>query len=573
MWRGAEPTRHKPASNQPTVRDLHAIIVRGAEQRTKKGQPQRTLELALRACAMDGSGVIGFDGFRQAIRSLAPGVDDAQIRGLFDHHATVPLDVIAGSAAGEVNYVAFAKVLFTPEEPRPAPARSARAPPAFTHPWDEPAPPDANRRPVKQAWEEEPAPAPLSAADVARTAARAPLGPAATGGAAPLPSAEPPRPCASSTAAATAAEAREAPLEDQLQLAIRQINHGLGCEVRARPVLPAAERVTMGRSQQHGASRAIALLRALRAVEPTAPAMTEAQLAAALHPLARHLQQQPAGGGSPAFLRPAPIHELWRRSRGGDLQALVGLVCPITPADQHHDPAQPAAAAALRRADRMPAGMGRPGAAPPPKGPHPPPQHQQQQQPPPAVRAAAGPLQAAGGGGGDWRDALVVANRFDYDSGRKGARKVPPPPRAQLPHAIRYRPATTPAHLPSDFDPQLVTRSAQLPDKKLERAFVHGCHRRGHCPMTPTPTPTPTLTLARYNGLGKHNRAPNICATPGGHLVYCTAALGIVYDPATNTQRCLLAVALTLAPNLDVSPPTPTPSVALGLTREPNQPR
>ena len=125
MWRGAEPTRHKPASNQPTVRDLHAIIVRGAEQRTKKGQPQRTLELALRACAMDGSGVIGFDGFRQAIRSLAPGVDDAQIRGLFDHHATVPLDVIAGSAAGEVNYVAFAKVLFTPEEPRPAPARSA----------------------------------------------------------------------------------------------------------------------------------------------------------------------------------------------------------------------------------------------------------------------------------------------------------------------------------------------------------------------------------------------------------------------------------------------------------------
>ena len=34
-----------------------------------------------------------------------------------------------------------------------------------------------------------------------------------------------------------------------------------------------------------------------------------------------------------------------------------------------------------------------------------------------------------------------------------------------------------------------------------------------------------------------------------------------------------LSVALTLAPNLDVSPPTPTPSVALGLTREPNQPR
>ena len=32
---------------------------------------------ALRSCAVDNSGLVGFDGFRQGIRSLAPGLDDA----------------------------------------------------------------------------------------------------------------------------------------------------------------------------------------------------------------------------------------------------------------------------------------------------------------------------------------------------------------------------------------------------------------------------------------------------------------------------------------------------------------
>ena len=34
---------------------------------------------ALRACAVDSSGLVGFDGFRQGIRSLAPGLDDGQL--------------------------------------------------------------------------------------------------------------------------------------------------------------------------------------------------------------------------------------------------------------------------------------------------------------------------------------------------------------------------------------------------------------------------------------------------------------------------------------------------------------
>ena len=42
---------------------------------------------ALRACAVDSSGLVGFDGFRQGIRSLAPGLDDGQLKALFDRHA------------------------------------------------------------------------------------------------------------------------------------------------------------------------------------------------------------------------------------------------------------------------------------------------------------------------------------------------------------------------------------------------------------------------------------------------------------------------------------------------------
>ena len=77
-----------------------------------------------------------------------------------------------------------------------------------------------------------------------------------------------------------------------------------------------------------------------------------------------------------------------------------------------------------------------------------------------------------------------MAGRFDEASGRKGARYLPTPDRASLPDCIRYRPAHTPAYVPSDFDPALVPRSATLPAVHLERSHVYG-----------------------YNGLGTLNKA------------------------------------------------------------------
>lgn len=44
-----------------------------------------------------------------------------------------------------------------------------------------------------------------------------------------------------------------------------------------------------------------------------------------------------------------------------------------------------------------------------------------------------------------------------------------------------------------------------------------------------------------YNGLGRHNRAPNVFALDGGRALYCVAALAVVYDPATSEQTYLEA--------------------------------
>ncbi|KAK3276730.1 hypothetical protein CYMTET_15224 [Cymbomonas tetramitiformis] len=68
---------------------------------------------------------------------------------------------------------------------------------------------------------------------------------------------------------------------------------------------------------------------------------------------------------------------------------------------------------------------------------------------------------------------------------------------------------------PTDWDPSLARRSAELPEASLELEFVYG-----------------------YNGL--HNTAPNLFYTGTGEVVYYTAAIGIVYDKETNTQRFFL---------------------------------
>ena len=135
---------------------------------------------------------------------------------------------------------------------------------------------------------------------------------------------------------------------------------------------------------------------------------------------------------------------------------------------------------------------------------------------------------------------------WDRASGRKGVRHVAAP--ATLPAAVRYRFCAAPVHVPPDFTPDMVTRSAKKPPVMLRRRAVNG-----------------------YNGLGTHNRAPNVhtrsarthrgsgaqslylslslprLTTPllplqvhalgDGRLLFASAALGIVHDTASGAQH------------------------------------
>ena len=66
-------------------------------------------------------------------------------------------------------------------------------------------------------------------------------------------------------------------------------------------------------------------------------------------------------------------------------------------------------------------------------------------------------------------------------------RVVPKYDTPTLPAAVRYRFCAAPVHVPPDFTPDMVTRSAKKPPVMLRRRAVNG-----------------------YNGLGTHNRAPNV---------------------------------------------------------------
>ena len=92
--------RHRAACSRGAKHGTHAVRV-----------PAPHVPQALRSCAVDSSGLVGFDGFRQGIRSLAPGLDDGQLKALFDRHASVGLDAIAGPHAAQLGYAAFAKAL------------------------------------------------------------------------------------------------------------------------------------------------------------------------------------------------------------------------------------------------------------------------------------------------------------------------------------------------------------------------------------------------------------------------------------------------------------------------------
>ena len=111
-----------------------------------------------------------------------------------------------------------------------------------------------------------------------------------------------------------------------------------------------------------------------------------------------------------------------------------------------------------------------------------------------AAEAQAAAAVDRGRGGG-----AMLNGPFDRNSGkpgtqRRGARLVRPPD--ELPQMVKYRHCRTPLLVPPGFDGNLITRSAQPPQWALERTVVHG-----------------------YNGLGKHNRSPNLFSLPDGVLL------------------------------------------------------
>lgn len=82
---------------------------------------------------------------------------------------------------------------------------------------------------------------------------------------------------------------------------------------------------------------------------------------------------------------------------------------------------------------------------------------------------------------------------------------------------------------PSDWDPRLAARSAELPDARLKLEFVYG-----------------------YDGV--QGTAPNLFYTSSQEVVYVAAAIGVVYNPSSHTQRFFLGhdddiLSLAIHPN------------------------
>ena len=191
-------------------------------------------------------------------------------------------------------------------------------------------------------------------------------------------------------------------------------------------------RLTLHRSERHAAARQIVMLRALRSVSPAAH-LSAKELAAALAPLAADKRSHSGG----KFAEPAAAAALCEASGGGSVERLLELVCPMP---RRHDRPEPRDA--------------------PPDAPHGQTQTPHLPPPPPfdTGRPACGPP-------------------FDRASGRKGQRHVPPPAAESIPLSIRYRFSQSAVAVPSDFEPRLVTRSAQPPDLSLRREIASGVRR------------------------------------------------------------------------------------------------
>ncbi|KAG2487374.1 hypothetical protein HYH03_013944 [Edaphochlamys debaryana] len=117
----------------------------------------------------------------------------------------------------------------------------------------------------------------------------------------------------------------------------------------------------------------------------------------------------------------------------------------------------------------------------------------------------------------NFSDALVMgASRLDMaanDTVQRGAYVAGQP--ATHMGKILYPEAKKGVWPPSNWDPRLAERSAQLPDVRLSLEFVHGYD--GHLATS-----------------------PNIFYTASGEVVYNAAGLGVVYDKASHSQRFFL---------------------------------
>ena len=392
----------------------------------KRPQPQRALEEHLkRAGGPERADLVDQSSFVKALCSLVPAISPVGARALFERHAQ------PGCFPRAVSANAFAAKLLPKTE---VPAAQA--------------PVEPPRRP-KQAWEV--ADAKTGSVSTATS----------SGGLSDR-----------RAKAAAASRPASAPEGDNAQLALAQLGRALGQEAAARAVsgtapLPRAERLTMHSRQADAAEKQLLLLRRLRAVEPLAPALTEAQLAEALRPLGESFARAERTHRA-AFLERAFTRAVWQRSERGAIQRLLDLLCPVP----------------LARATIAAAG----GAA---------------------AMEPEKPIEGHAGG-------PVLNGPFDRGNGkpgtqRRGARLVRPP--AELPRMVKYRHCRTPLLVPPDFEGAEITRSAQQPQYSLELARVHG-----------------------YNGLGKHNRSPNLFALPDGRILFCTAGVAILEDLRTGEQ-------------------------------------
>ena len=97
-----------------------------------------------------------------------------------------------------------------------------------------------------------------------------------------------------------------------------------------------------------------------------------------------------------------------------------------------------------------------------------------------------------------------------FDRGHFGDRMVEPIAKGSVPRRMRYRYSRTSVQPPSGWDPADMSRSAHTPDVNLELEWVYGNN-------------------------GRINK--NLYFSARGELIYCVAAVAIIYDDQNKTQR------------------------------------